>query len=88
MSMITSDQNEHNWSGSRDTRRDNVNARPVDVEIESRHNSNLGVTSHQRTTVRHTGGTTNTDCHDCYYYNSKLLDTREPKRHHYFYCHD
>jgi hypothetical protein len=40
-SMITSNRNEHDRSDIRGTRRDNVEAHPVDVEIESRHNSNL-----------------------------------------------
>jgi hypothetical protein len=54
-SMITSNQNEHDRSDICGTRRDNVEAHPVDVEIESRHNSNLGVPCHQRTTARHMG---------------------------------
>jgi hypothetical protein len=49
--MITSNRNEHDRSDIRGTRRDNVGDHPVDVEIESRHNSNLDVTCHQRTTV-------------------------------------
>jgi hypothetical protein len=54
-SMITSNLNEHDRSGIRDTRRDNVEAHPVDIETKIRHNSNLGVTCHQQTTVQHTG---------------------------------
>jgi hypothetical protein len=53
--MITLNQNEHARYDVRDTRRDKRGGSSVDVEIESRHNSNFGVTCHQRTTVRQTG---------------------------------
>jgi hypothetical protein len=54
-SMITSNRNKHDRPDIRATRRDNVEAHPLEDEIESRHNSNLGMTCHQRTTARHTG---------------------------------